>query len=183
MTIPQFITKRLLLRGICLADADSYEQSFVDYEVVRYLSHKVPWPYPKGAVRDFIETVILPKQGKSRWMWGIFPKDKSEDVMGCIDLWKEGIPEHRGFWLARKFWGHGYMTEAVVPITNYAFSDLGFERLVFSNALGNIASRRIKEKTGARYIGVRPAQFVDPKFTHSELWELTKEEWETHNQH
>ena len=177
MKIPIFKTQRLILRGIGLDDAASYEENFVDYEVVQFLSSKVPWPYPKGAVRQFLETVVLPKQGDTRWMWGIFSPENPAEVMGCIDLWREGMPEHRGFWLARKFWGDGYMTEAVVTITSYAFSVLCFERLVFSNAVGNVASRRIKEKTGARYIGVRPATFVDPKFTHSELWEFTKEEW------
>ncbi len=69
------------------------------------------------------------------------------------------------------------MTEAVRPITDYAFSDLKFEKLVFANALGNKGSRRIKEKTGARLIDVREAKFVDPQYTKSEIWELNKSDW------
>ena len=69
------------------------------------------------------------------------------------------------------------MTEAVIPIMDYAFDVLGFEVLVFSNALGNDRSRRIKEKTGAKLIRTEPAQFVDPAFTERELWELTAAAW------
>ncbi len=36
----------------------------------------------------------------------------------------------------------------------------------------------MKEKTGARFIDVKPAKFVDPKYTEQEVWELTKSDWE-----
>ena len=82
-----------------------------------------------------------------------------------------------------EFWGQGLMTEAVSVINTYAFEKLGFAELIFSNAVGNTASRRIKEKTGAQYLGSNPAGFVDPNFTEQELWRLTKEQWQAlHNQ-
>ena len=69
------------------------------------------------------------------------------------------------------------MTEAVTPIMDYAFHELGFEELFFSNALGNMQSRRVKEKTGATLTGIRNEAFVDPRFTKAENWKLTKTEW------
>lgn len=175
--LPELQTERLILRGIRPSDASSYEKHFVDYEVIRQLARVVPWPYPKGGVAEYINTSMLPQQGKDRWIWGIFLKENSEELIGCVDLWREGKPENRGFWLGRAFWGKGYMTEAVAPIMDYAFDKLGFERLVFSNAAGNQRSRRIKEKTGARFVGNRPSEFVDPSYTEAETFELTKEEW------
>jgi hypothetical protein len=38
------------------------------------------------------------------------------------------------------------MSEGVQPVLGFAFKDLGFDRLVFTNAVGNERSRRIKEK-------------------------------------
>lgn len=69
------------------------------------------------------------------------------------------------------------MTEAVQPILNYAFKELGFKKLVFANAVQNKASRRIKEKTGCRYVGTEPRQFLNLEFTECEIWELAKEDW------
>ncbi len=175
--VPSLETERLLLRGVRLDDAPSYEKHFVDYEVISQLASVVPWPYPNGGVLDHIKTVILPAQGKSRRFWGIFLKIRPEELIGGIDLWREGKPENRGFWLGKEFWGRGIMTEAVGPVMDYAFDDLGFERLVFSNAVGNVRSRRIKEKTGARLVGTRPAKFVNPDYVEAETWELTKEQW------
>jgi len=176
-SLPEFETKRLYLRGVKLDDAESYEENFAVYDIIQHLSDQVPWPYPKGSVRKFLKEVILPEQGIERWFWVIFLKDKKDEVIGGVDLWRKGRPEHRGFWLAKKHWGKGFMTEAVKPVTDYAFNSLGFEKLLFANAVGNERSRRIKEKTGATYIETRPAKFVNPKYKEHEIWELTKENW------
>lgn len=174
---PTLTTARLILKPLVVEHADDYQKNFADYEVVRYLSDQVPWPYPEGGAKWFIENVILPVQGETRWAWGIFLKSAPDECVGAVDLWRDGVPEHRGFWLARRHWGNGYMAEACDSVTDFAFEQLGFEELVFSNALGNERSARIKEKAGAEPIGTRPAGFVDPQFTTSQLWRLTREAW------
>ena len=175
--IPTFRTPRLVLRELVEADAPSYEKYFVDYNVIRTLSAIVPWPYPKGGVQEYLKTQILPRQGLDKWAWAITLKDNPREVIGAVELWREGKPEHRGFWLAHKHWGKGYMTEAVRPVMDYAFNELGFERLVFTNAAGNRRSARVKEKTGAKLIGRGPARYVDPELTEQEVYELTKAAW------
>ena len=175
--IATFRTARLILRGVTEADAPSYERHFVDWEVIGQLAAAVPWPYPAGGVRNFIADVILPAQGRDRWVWGLFRREEPDELIGVVDLWRTGRPENRGFWLGRPFWGRGYMTEAVIRITDHAFDDLGFDRLVFSNALGNERSRRVKERTGARLLCTQPAKFVNPAYSRQELWELTRADW------
>ena len=177
MSIPQFETDRLILKAVTLDDAPAYEKHFIDYEVIRYLSSTVPWPYPQKGIIDFINNYIIPNQGKDHWIWGIFLKMNSSELIGVVDLWRDGQPENRGFWLGRKFWGQGIMTEAVEPVTTYAFVELGFEALVLANALGNVRSRRVKEKAGARFLRVEPAKYVDPQFTEQEIWVLEKSAW------
>lgn len=174
---PPFETDRLLLRAVGERDIPAYEKHFVDYAVISQLSAAVPWPYPAGGVRDYVTNVILPQQGRERWDWGLFLKENPDELIGCIGLWRVGVPEHRGFWLGRPFWGRGLMTEAVAPVQDFAFDERGFSILVLSNALGNTKSRRIKEKAGAVLVGVRPAKFVDPNLTQAETWELTAEAW------
>jgi len=175
--LPTFQTERLLLRGIRLEDADAYTKHFVDYAVISHLSPTVPWPYPEGGVFDYLKNRILPQQGKNKWVWGILLRTNPEEIIGGVDLWRDGTPENRGFWLGKQFWGRGIMTEAVTPVMDYAFNELGFEKLIFANARGNTRSRRIKEKTGARLLRTEPAKYVDPAYTEREVWELTKEEW------
>lgn len=178
--IPKFSTHRLILKGVTETDVKFITKYFVDYEVIRHLAHAVPWPYPENGVEEYIQNVVLPNQGKGRWTWGIYLKESPNEIIGSVDLWIEGTPENRGFWLARKYWNQGIMTEAMYPIIDFAFDDVGFEKLIFANALGNIRSRKVKEKTGCKLIDVTPCKFVDPGFTEQEIWELSKEDWVQH---
>jgi ribosomal-protein-alanine N-acetyltransferase len=180
MPIPTFYTPRLVLRELVESDAAAYERYFVDYNVVRTLASVVPWPYPKGGVLEFLRTRVLPNQGKDKWVWAITLKEKPDELIGVVDLWREANPDNRGFWLGHKYWGNGYMTEAVRPILDYAFNELGFEKLIFSNAVGNPRSGRVKEKTGAKFLRTVPDTFVDPTLTEKELYELRKEDWLQH---
>ncbi|MCM5511061.1 GNAT family N-acetyltransferase [Vibrio sp. SCSIO 43169] len=170
-------TERLILKPINETDLPAYKEHFVDYEVIRYLSSIVPWPYPDDGVEKYFNEVVIPNQGKEKWFWGLHFKSAPNRLIGSIDLWRESKPDNRGFWLGKNFWNRGLMTEAAYAVNDYAFNELGFEKLIFSNALGNMRSRKVKEKTGAKLISIEPASFVDPSYTECEIWELTKVEW------
>ncbi|WP_082109434.1 GNAT family N-acetyltransferase [Azospirillum thiophilum] len=157
--ISELFTDRLVLRGLTENDIEAYERHFIDYEVIRHLSAVISWPYPKGGIRSFICDQVLPMQGKDRWVWGLHLKE-TEELIGSIDLRREGSRGNRGFWLGRPFWGRGYMTEAVIRVTDFAFQDLGFDHLVFTNAVGNQRSHNIKARMGAVLMGVAPTAFV-----------------------
>lgn len=176
--LPTFETDRLLLKGVTAGDIPAYKKYFVDEAVIRNLTARVPWPYPEEGVEAFVSSYLLPRQGKDLWAWGLFLKENPWELIGAVELRKKTDPDNRGFWLGRAFWGRGLMTEALRPITDYAFSHLGFEKLTFTNAVGNDRSSRIKKKTGATLLRREPASFVDPAFTMREVWELTKEAWE-----
>ncbi len=171
-------TDRLLLKEVTEDHVSDYEKYFVNYEIISQLTSKVPWPYPKGGVEEWLKINVFPFQGTDKWVWGIFLKENPEELIGAIDLRRKNNPDNRGFWLGKEFWGRGIMTEAVAAVNDYAFDCLGFERLIFSNAKGNDRSRRVKEKTGARFLRTEAAKFVSPDLTESEIWELTKHDWE-----
>ena len=175
--IPSFSTPRLLVRELVESDIPAYSRYFVDYEVIRHLAASVPWPYPENGVADYLRSEIFPFQGKGKWTWAIALKESPDELIGAIELIRRATPANRGFWLGRPFWGQGYMTEAVAPVTDYAFTELGFQSLIFGNAVGNERSRRIKEKSGARLIRREPARYVDPSLTERELFELSRASW------
>jgi [ribosomal protein S5]-alanine N-acetyltransferase len=177
LRVPTLETEQLWLRSVSDLDIPALERHFVDYEVVRFLSRRVPWPYPEGGVRAHLGRLAATPKG-ARFSWGIFHKEAPLECIGSIDLFQPGIPHHRGFWLGRNFWGRGYMSEAAAAVTDYAFTELGFAELVLANAAGNQRSRRIKEKSGARLLGLTPGEYVDPSLTQQEQWSLTREAWQ-----
>jgi RimJ/RimL family protein N-acetyltransferase len=178
MIIPELETERLYLRGIEPKHIPAYQQAFAHYEVIRFLNDQVPWPYPENGVDEYMREHVFPHQGKTRWLWCIFPKEQPGTLIGAIELLRDGNPANRGFWLTPAHQGRGYMTEAAIVTTDFAFDQLGFEKLVLENAANNIQSARIKEKSGARLVRREPQRYVDPNLTIAEIWELTKEDWQ-----
>jgi len=176
MNVPTLKTSRLILTELCESDIEEYQELFNNWEVIRHLAAGVPWPYPSDGVKTFLQTDVLPMQANGRWLWTL-RLQQTNQFIGSIDLVKKCTPANRGFWLGQKFWGHGYMTEAVEATTECAFIQLGFEKLVLANAVGNLRSRRIKEKAGAKFLRAEPAAYVDATLGQRELWELTKEDW------
>lgn len=53
-----------------------------------------------------------------------------------------------GFYLARRYWNQGYMTEAVCQIVRSAFERVELIRIQATVAVVNIASVRVLQKTG-----------------------------------
>ncbi|MCT4355971.1 GNAT family N-acetyltransferase [Streptomyces sp. Je 1-79] len=59
-----------------------------------------------------------------------------------------------GFWTAKEHRGRGYMTEAVLALARWAFTDLACARLEWRAEVGNVGSRATAEKAGFRIEGV-----------------------------
>jgi ribosomal-protein-alanine N-acetyltransferase len=169
--LPKFLTERLILRSVTESDLEAWRHNLTDYDVLAHLTEN-PWCYrfdPQG---------LAEVQGKSISLWCIFLRENPEHLIGMIYLRHEASPTNRGFWLAKAYWGKGIMSEAVVPIMDYAFETLCLEKVILGNALGNAQSRRVKEKTGAVFVRVESGRYIDPHYTHREIWEMTREAWE-----
>jgi [ribosomal protein S5]-alanine N-acetyltransferase len=83
-----------------------------------------------------------------------------------------------GYWMAKPFWGKGLMTEAATLATRWAFETLGLHKVRVMCFEGNLASRRVIEKVGYRFL-CRSEEDVwrDGKW-HAHLeFELTSAEW------
>ena len=60
-----------------------------------------------------------------------------------------------GYWLGEPFWGRGYATEAARVLVSHVFADHAVERVQAHLIEGNDRSRRVLEKVGMRFEGVR----------------------------
>jgi len=70
---------------------------------------------------------------------------------------REGGPEI-GYWLGVSYWGQGYATEAARALIDHAFGELQHETLQAGARVSNPASRRVLEKCGFQWTGVRLAR-------------------------
>jgi RimJ/RimL family protein N-acetyltransferase len=175
---PVLETDRLVLRPLRQEDVPAIQRRFPQWEVVRYLAARVPWPYPTEDEARHVAECLQQMARREKCYWAIFLKGGPADLIGRIDLWPDdGVSrDQRGFWLDPEFQGRGLMTEAAERVTAFAFVELGWPHLWLSNAEANSASARIKEKQGAQLIDREPARYVSGEGTRM-VWLLTREEW------
>lgn len=176
-TYPQLDAPRLLLRPLQLSDAPDIQAHFARWSVVQHLSVEVPWPYPENGAEAYARNALAEVDRGDAMYWTIRLKSAPEEAVGVLGYTVAGGPGgHRGFWLAEHLHGQGLMTEAVEAFQDFIFFELGLERIEVGNAINNPASRRVKEKTGAQFIGYGELEHRDGEHK-AELWEITRERW------
>jgi RimJ/RimL family protein N-acetyltransferase len=169
-------TERLILRPLELADAEQIQALFPQWEIVKYLQKRVPWPYPEGGALEFLRDVAIPQAERDEaWHWTLRLRTEPSQIIGVINLIKDKST-NRGFWLGLPWHGQGLMTEAGAWANDYWFDTLGCPVLRVAKAIDNTASRRISEKQGMRLVGLEDRDYVSGRLP-SELWEITAEEW------
>jgi [ribosomal protein S5]-alanine N-acetyltransferase len=177
MDRPVLQTPRLSLRPLQLADAIQVQPLFAQWEIVRQLNAKVPWPFPDDGVHTFYRDIALPaveRGDEFHWMLRL-KEDPEQKIIGSISLILHG-DNHRGFWIARDWQGRGLMTEAAAEVTRFWFEDLNQPVLHIKKARDNAASRAISLRQGMRRIAEVEADYVSGRLP-TELWELTAEDW------
>jgi ribosomal-protein-alanine N-acetyltransferase len=174
--IRELETARLLLRPLQLADAETTQRLFPQWEIVRYLANQVPWPYPADGAFTYYRDLVLPAMAcGEQWHWSLRLKSDPGQLIGAVALIK-GEKNNRGFWIGLPWQRQGLMTEAAHAVTSYWFDVLGSPVLRVPKAVVNTASRRISERSGMRVIATEERDYVSGRLL-TEIWEITAEEW------
>ncbi|HTE75927.1 MAG TPA: GNAT family N-acetyltransferase [Xanthobacteraceae bacterium] len=146
--IPALRTERLVLRALCQRDVPVIVQLAGDRRVAENTA-RIPHPYSTDAAEQFVAQAN--RQNDS----ATFAITLDGAPIGAcgIDVRQDGA--ELGYWLGVPFWGCGYATEAVRAVIDYAFSELSHELLQSGARVSNPASRRVLEKCGFQWTGVR----------------------------
>jgi RimJ/RimL family protein N-acetyltransferase len=159
----EFETQRLRLRPATADDAEAiYAEYAQDPEVTKYLSWK-PYTHVEP-LRQFLATVSAACDYTSRAAW-LISIQPAEHPVGMID---SRIDAHRfnfGYVLARKYWGRGYMVEALEPLVAWAFAQPEIHRVWAFCDIDNRASARVLEKLGMQQEGILRRWFIHPNIS------------------
>jgi ribosomal-protein-alanine N-acetyltransferase len=94
--------------------------------------------------------------------------------------WRMDVAE-LGYWLGTPWHGRGLTTEAARAVLHFGFADLGLHKITVGCITENVASRRVIEKLGFRFIGERR----DHMFRSGRWWshldyEMLADHWPGH---
>jgi 8-oxo-dGTP diphosphatase len=148
-------TERLTLRPPAPGDAEAIHRLINDWPVVRMLS-RLPYPYPRTLADEWIASTTARRalgQAFDLLITGI--EDGAEMVIGCIGIRLDEKPRvgKLGYWVGRRFWGHGVATEAAKRVVSWALANLPIDRVQAHVAIDNPASAAVLRRAGLREAG------------------------------
>src|ERR1700726_4745482 len=141
-------TARLVLRAPRRSDGRAIATLTNDRRIAANTA-RIPHPYAIEDAEQFIAAVNK-REGEACF---VITLDGAPIGICSVDLREDG-PE-LGYWLGVAYWGHGFVTEAVRALIDYAFGDLEHDTLISGARVNNPASRRVLEKCGFQWTGVQ----------------------------
>jgi RimJ/RimL family protein N-acetyltransferase len=152
-TLAVLETERLVLRAPCVHDAEDLARLINDRRIAVNTA-RIPYPYSVEDAEQFIGAVNR-QDGEVAFLITL------DDVLigGCGVARSDSGPE-LGYWVGVPFWGQGFATEAARAVIDHAFGSLGHNVLEAGARVSNPASRRVLEKCGFQWTGVRLARVL-----------------------
>ena len=174
-------TARLKLRPTSAADVDDIWPYVSDPTFPRFMTwaaHKdredtLAWMERQAAALAAGTDVVwtIEHEGRASGMIGL------HDIEWHVLAWRVDRAV-LGYWLAPRLAGQGLMSEAAHAVTAWGFETLGVHKVSVGCIEDNVASKRVIEKLGFRFIGRREDHaYRDGRWMHHLEYELTVSEW------
>ena len=162
--LPRLATRRLVLRAPALADADAIADSLADYAVASMLA-RVPSPYLRQDAVDWLET--MPEGiGEGGFAFAV---TVAEVPVGIVGFDRRDTGLQLGYWLDRRHWRRGIMSEAVSAALSWYFErepDAVLSSGVFTDNRGSLA---LQNKLGFAITGLGEIFSVARNRSHSHI--------------
>ena len=176
--IPTLETERLLLRRMKPSDSRDMFEYASRPEVTEYLlwePHKTP-----RQTLDYLEYLQTRYRVGDFYDWAVVDKQKSKMIGTCgfttLDFINNAAEV--GYVLNPDYWGIGIAPEAVARVMNFAFMELNVHRVEAKYMIGNDRSRRVMEKCGMSFEGVRrSSMFVKGSYRDIGICSILSEEY------
>lgn len=144
-------TERLILRPPLPDDAAQIVELLSVKDVAWNLG-TVPYPYSLDDANSWLAE--LPKRWAEDKGYIFAITQDGDRVMGMVSLMLRTAPVWElGYWLGKRFWHEGYMTEAAGGLMNWARADMGLTHFASGHFVDNHGSGRVLTKLGFRPVG------------------------------
>ncbi len=173
-TFPEIITKRLLLRHIIDSDINNIFKGLSHRDVIKYYGVNFK---TLEATKEQMTWYIDLKLTETGIWWAICSHDNKSfyGAIGINDFMKEHKKAEIGFWLLPEYWGKGFISEAISPVLEFAFTKLSLSKIVAYIETENKNSKRLMEKSGFIYTEtIEDCEIKNGKAISLELYSKTK---------
>lgn len=150
MITPRIETNRLLLREIQETDVDDIFDCWMqDEDVSRYMWWKASNDIAE--VQKFVKFELGQIEHDKWYRWIIILRETGQIIGTCMIFYNEDDREKHwdiSYNLGKKYWGNGFITEAMKEVIQFAEIELGMKECVTTYAKVNSSSAKVLHKLG-----------------------------------
>ncbi|WP_242867740.1 GNAT family N-acetyltransferase [Clostridium sp. Marseille-P299] len=140
---PRIETERLLLREVLIDDVKLIFDCWMqDEDVSRYMCWKASSDIEKA--KKFVNYELNQIDNNQWKRWIIVLKETLEIIGTCLVFFNDDENNWDiSYNLGKKYWGKGYISEAMKKVMNYAINELGMTECIAVHAKENPASGKV----------------------------------------
>ena len=146
-----------------------------------YLRQWLPWVEGQQGPQDssrFIEGAIKDNRAGVALTLGIEHQGEIAGVIAFHEFDADNRQTSMGFWISSSHQGKGIVTSSCESLIEYAFTDLGLNRVVMKIAEDNARSRRVAERLGLACEGVsKQWEWLYDHFVNQVIYAITADQW------
>jgi ribosomal-protein-serine acetyltransferase len=174
------LTDCLLLKQIEISDAEEIFETVNSQRI--YLRKWLPFIDSIKVIKDeedFINSVNSVSADNREFIFVIHYNQKFAGLIGFKNTDKLNKKTEIGYWLSEPYQKKGIITKSVKALTDFAFNELGLNRIQIKCAAGNTPSSNIPKRLEYHFEGIeREGEFSsDGIFTDVEVYSLLKREY------
>lgn len=176
-------TNRLVLRSFIIGDTSSMFYNWAgDRDVCQYMA----WPQRKSLeeTQNIIEKVIKAYTKPSYYQWNVTLKENNESIgIAGLSIVDEGyLCGGVSYCIGKNYWGKGIATEVLKAVLDFAFNEVGFNRIEAYHSINNPSSGRVMEKAGMTFEGMARQKYKSNLgFEDSNMYGILKEDFKVLN--
>jgi ribosomal-protein-serine acetyltransferase len=143
------------LRQIEISDSEDIFQA-IDTQR-EYLGKWLPFvelTKEKSDTEKFVDSLVNAPIDRFEYVFTIRKLNKFVGLIGFKDTDKFNKKTELGYWLSEEYQKQGIITNSVETLCNFAFQELGINRIQIKCACGNKASIKIPKRLGFKFEGI-----------------------------
>ena len=176
--MPELNTPRLRLRRLTMRDAEDIFRYSRDAEVARH----VLWDPHRtlGDSRAYLRYMLRRYRNHEPASWGIeyAATGRIIGTIGFMWIQSDNNAAEVGYSLARSFWNHGVMTEALKAVIAHGFGSMNLNRIEAQHETTNPASGAVMRKCGMVREGtLRQRLYNKGRYVDVELYAILRRDY------
>ena len=106
---------------------------------------------------QYVNSVVNAPEERFEYVFAIRKGDRFVGLIGFKDTDKTNKKTEIGYWLSEKYQKQGIITRSVDRLCDFAFHQLGINRIQIKCAVGNLSSSNIPKRLGFKLEGIERA--------------------------